>query len=93
LLAHARVLMTTQEPGRGRATHVHADYHDPAVVQGAERLTRSGGVPYILRGPAEIGRRFAGLDLVDPGLVQITNWRPDGDPDRLDAYGAIARKP
>ena len=64
----------------------------PAVVEGAERLAQSGGVPYILRSPEEIGRLFAGLDLVEPGLVQITNWRPDGEAEWLDAYGAVARK-
>ena len=65
----------------------------PAVVEGAERLAQSGGVPYILRSPDEIGSLFDGLDMVEPGLVQITNWRPDGEAEWLDAYGAAARKP
>ena len=65
----------------------------PAVVEGADRLAQSGGVPYILRSPEEIGSLFNGLDMVEPGLVQITNWRPDGDAEWLDAYGAVARKP
>jgi hypothetical protein len=64
----------------------------PAVVQGAERLAQSGGAPYILRSPEEIGSLFDGLELVEPGLVQITNWRPDGEAEWLDAYGAVARK-
>ncbi|MEV6844110.1 SAM-dependent methyltransferase [Actinoplanes sp. NPDC051411] len=64
-----------------------------AVVDGAERLARSGGVPYILRGPDEIGRLFEGLEIVEPGLVQITGWRPAGEAEWLDAYGAVARKP
>jgi hypothetical protein len=65
----------------------------PAVVEGAQRLAASGGVPYILRSPAEIGSLFEGLDLVEPGLVQLPAWRPDGEPEWLDAYGAVARKP
>lgn len=65
----------------------------PAVVEGAERLARSGGVPYILRSPDAIGHLFDGLELVEPGLVQITAWRPSGDVEWLDAYGAVARKP
>ena len=64
----------------------------PAVVEGAARLAESGGVPYILRSPDEIGSLFDGLDMVEPGLVQITNWHPDGEPEWLDAYGAVARK-
>ncbi|MCW6011056.1 SAM-dependent methyltransferase [Micromonospora sp. CPCC 205371] len=65
----------------------------PAVVEGAARLAESGGVPYILRSPAEIGRCFDGLVMVEPGLVPITRWRPD-DPAAaaIDAYGAVARK-
>ncbi|MBB2946655.1 hypothetical protein FB565_006423 [Actinoplanes lutulentus] len=65
----------------------------PAVVEGAERLAQNGGVPYILRSPDEIGSLFDGLELVEPGLVQITNWRPDDEAEWLDAYGAVARKP
>jgi hypothetical protein len=65
----------------------------PAVVEGAARLAQSGGVPYILRSPEQIGGLFDGLELVEPGLVQITQWRVDGDAEWLDAYGAVARKP
>jgi hypothetical protein len=65
----------------------------PAVVEGAARLAQSGGVPYILRSPDQIGGLFDGLDLVEPGLVQITKWRPDTAAEWLDAYGAVARKP
>jgi hypothetical protein len=66
----------------------------PAGVEGAERLVQSGGVPYILRSPEQIASCFAGLTMVEPGLVQITQWRPDdADPEYIDAYGAVARKP
>jgi hypothetical protein len=65
----------------------------PAVVEGAARLAQSGGAPYILRSPEQIGGLFDGLELVEPGLVQITQWHADGDAEWLDAYGAVARKP
>ncbi|SDT68513.1 SAM-dependent methyltransferase [Actinoplanes derwentensis] len=64
----------------------------PAVVEGAERLVQGGGMPYILRSPDEIGGLFSGLELVEPGLVQLTGWRPDGEVEWLDAYGAVGRK-
>ncbi|GGK76862.1 SAM-dependent methyltransferase [Mangrovihabitans endophyticus] len=65
----------------------------PAVVEGAEKLTQSGGVPYILRSPDLLESCFRGLTLVDPGLVPITRWRPDDDDTAyIDAYGAVARK-
>ena len=62
-----------------------------AVVEGAELLAQSVGLPYLLRSPDQIASLFDGLDLIEPGLVQITNWRPDGDVEWLDAYGAVAR--
>jgi len=65
-----------------------------AVVEGADRLARSGGVPYILRSPDDLATCFEGLTLVEPGLVPIPLWRPDeADPVAIDAYGAVARKP
>jgi hypothetical protein len=66
----------------------------PAVVEGAEKLAESGGVPYILRSPEQLASCFDGLSMVEPGLVPITRWRPD-DPeiDQIEAYGAVARKP
>lgn len=65
----------------------------PEVVEGAARLARSGGVPYVLRSPEQLATAFEGLRLLDPGLVQITRWRPDdADPPTIEAYGAVARK-
>ena len=64
-----------------------------SVVDGADKLAESGGVPYILRSPDEIASFFGGLELVEPGLAQITQWRRGDDPDEyIDAYGAVARK-
>jgi hypothetical protein len=32
--------------------------------------------------------------MVEPGMVQITNWRPElVDVTPIDAYGAVGRKP
>ncbi len=44
----------------------------------------------------EVGRFFAGLDLVEPGLVRIPDWRPDSDADRANPaamWGGVAKKP
>jgi hypothetical protein len=68
-----------------------------AVVEGSAKLVESGCVPYVLRSPEQLGQFFDGLELVDPGLVPITQWRPEiaetGEIEHLDAYGAVARKP
>jgi hypothetical protein len=47
----------------------------------------------------EVARFFEGLELVDPGLVPIDQWRPEDLPEPPDParpawhYGAIGRKP
>ncbi|WP_280269961.1 SAM-dependent methyltransferase [Nocardia wallacei] len=67
------------------------------VVAGSEKLVQSGGVPYVLRSPDQLSTCFEGLELVAPGMVPITDWRPIpdriGSTDPLDAYGAVGRKP
>lgn len=51
------------------------------------------------RTPQEITAYFSGLDLVEPGLVPLPQWRPDGPaPQELTVgqrlmYGGIAHKP
>jgi len=53
--------------------------------------------PITLRGPEQIGALVSGLDLVPPGLVPITDWRPTpADPlfeRTVPVYGVVARKP
>ncbi|MGH3921559.1 MAG: SAM-dependent methyltransferase, partial [Pseudonocardiaceae bacterium] len=67
--------------------------HNEATVKYAE----TGAIPYNLRSPEQIGQCFQGLEMVDPGLVSITQWRPDtvevGNVEPIDTYGAVARKP
>jgi O-methyltransferase involved in polyketide biosynthesis len=52
--------------------------------------------PYAMRTPEEIASYFDGLEFVEPGLVDVTVWRPDpGTPGQrpLDNLGGVARKP
>jgi hypothetical protein len=58
-------------------------------------VAESRGVILILRGKDAISRMFNGRELVDPGLVLVSYWRPEtGDPgsnaDRAWAYGGVA---
>jgi len=50
--------------------------------------------PIRTRTGEEIGRFFEGLELVEPGLVSCSRWRPDtGDePAEIPQYGAVGRK-
>jgi hypothetical protein len=49
-----------------------------------------------LRTREQVTRFFTDLELVDPGLVQVHQWRPDpGDSaaEGPSVHGAVARKP
>ncbi|MGW9397432.1 SAM-dependent methyltransferase [Streptomyces sp. NPDC055642] len=76
-----------------------ADF-DPEAVGRGVAMYAAGGVTLAPRTRAEIARFFDGLDLVDPGLVQVTDWHPelaDGestdDSAVISLYGAVGRKP
>ena len=62
-----------------------------------EGYNESGALPYVLRSPEEIAGFFEGLELVEPGVVSCTRWRPDpsasGPPAEVDAFGGVGRKP
>jgi hypothetical protein len=45
--------------------------------QALQHYKRSGAIPYNLRTPDEISGFFDGLELIEPGVVQIQQWRPD----------------
>jgi hypothetical protein len=55
------------------------------------------GIDVLLRTHAEATVLFDGLELVEPGVVRVNQWRPDADadPDNVAAalYGGVARKP
>jgi O-methyltransferase involved in polyketide biosynthesis len=57
----------------------------------------SANPPYAMRSPEEIASYFDGLELVEPGLVDVTRWRPDpspsGLPRPLDNLIGVGRKP
>jgi hypothetical protein len=54
------------------------------------------GATFIGRSKDEIGAMFNGKELVDPGLVLISYWRPEGgvpehNADRVWGYCGVAR--
>lgn len=71
------------------------------MSEAAERFSKLLGPQYVVRPRDEIARFFDGLELVDPGLVQLDRWRPEpadagdaADPPRpAPIYGAVGRKP
>jgi len=78
----------------GHGTH---DQHPAAVKAVAEAVSRTA-TPLALRSHAEILRFFDGFEMVDPGLVWSSEWRPDSPDDQPSnptgyIYGGVGRKP
>jgi hypothetical protein len=63
------------------------------VVEAARIWNESAALPYHLRSTDRLARFFEGLELVEPGLVPVTRWRPDTEAREVEQYGAVARKP
>ncbi|NEC31009.1 SAM-dependent methyltransferase [Streptomyces sp. SID8111] len=69
---------------------------DPVFERAQDAYNESGAAPYILRSVDEITAFFDGLELVEPGVVPVTQWRPDPDgpaPEPIGEHGGLARKP
>lgn len=52
---------------------------DPARGAAMSAHISGGGVPWQTRTPAEVDTLLDGLDPVEPGLVNLVDWRPDAD--------------
>ncbi|QXJ25542.1 SAM-dependent methyltransferase [Actinomadura graeca] len=72
---------------------VHGEASDRIV----EVWNASGNAGLVLRSPEQITRFFDGLELLEPGVVSVTRWRPEvtvGEPpEAVDAFGGLGRKP
>ncbi|MEU4743857.1 SAM-dependent methyltransferase [Actinosynnema sp. NPDC023658] len=49
--------------------------------------------PLVLRTGKEIAAFFTGLEVVEPGVVPLTEWRSDSDDAYISAYAGVGRKP
>lgn len=107
VLGHARDVETATSimarvmdavPSGSYLVHWEANDLNPAFVALTDSYKATGAVAYIPQPIEAIRRRFEGLEMVDPGLVPITRWRPDtpeiGQVTPLEeATGGVARKP
>lgn len=79
------------------ATHLTTE-HDPPAVGAGERTFRGAGVSGQIRDSGTFARlAFGDLDLVPPGVVLVSEWRPDETgprplPAEVSVYGGVARK-
>jgi hypothetical protein len=69
---------------------------DVNVVAAADRLNEKMPTNQHLRTTQQLAEFYDGLEMVEPGLVQLPRWRPDGADQAglvLSAYCGVARKP
>jgi S-adenosyl methyltransferase len=57
-------------------THVTGDERDADTLAGITDVYSDATVPLTVRSRAEVTRFFAGFDLVEPGVVFLSQWRP-----------------
>ncbi|MGH3193284.1 MAG: SAM-dependent methyltransferase, partial [Streptosporangiaceae bacterium] len=88
--------MTPLAPGSYLAiSHLASDVHSEELDETFRRLTEAMRESVILRSHDEVVSLFGGLDLVEPGVVQITRWRPEpgsSAPPESMAWSGLARK-
>ncbi|MFJ8544776.1 SAM-dependent methyltransferase [Streptomyces sp. NPDC093586] len=89
-------LVSALPPGSYLALSDGTDSND-ALNAAVEAYNGQSADTYHLRSPQEIAGWFAGLELVDPGVVATAAWRPDGtaspEPTAEVAVCGVARKP
>jgi hypothetical protein len=74
-------------------SHATGDLYPAEVGNFAMRTYDRASSPLVLRTRAEITEFFDGLELIDPGLVQLSLWRPKGDlPSSYGLFGGVGRK-
>ena len=81
------------------ASHGTSEHSPPEEAEAALRAYRASGVTFQPRDSGDFARlAFAGLDLVPPGVVLASEWRPEGgalrpSPAEVSCYGGVGRKP
>jgi S-adenosyl methyltransferase len=79
-------------------SHATGDFRTEAAHKAAAVYDNATST-ITLRGHAQIEALFDGWDLVEPGVVQLPLWRPDGKPPRpkdlskIWGYGGVGRRP
>ncbi|GGL01871.1 SAM-dependent methyltransferase [Mangrovihabitans endophyticus] len=79
-------------------THGTVDFLAPEVASTAQQMAEDGKVDVWPRGRDEVVALFDDLDLVDPGVVLASQWRPEPgaeqpDPRDVGVWAGLARKP
>ena len=77
-------------------SHPASDIDAQSMAEMARRLNRLMSQSVTLRSHTEVSRFFDGLDVAEPGVVRIPEWRPDSPAEAASPatmWGGAARKP
>ncbi|WP_250030965.1 SAM-dependent methyltransferase [Paractinoplanes maris] len=80
-------------------THGTMDYSSPEGLAAYRKMFAAGGTDVRARDRAQILGWLDGLEIAEPGLVLVSDWRAEDDPadrpvsDDLGIYAVVARKP
>jgi S-adenosyl methyltransferase len=77
-------------------SQIASDIDVEEVSEAREQIGRYMPARQTYRSHAETMRFFSGLELAEPGLVRITEWRPDSETEAAlpsALWGGVARKP
>jgi hypothetical protein len=92
-------LLDALPPGSYLAASHLTTEHDPAATTAGQRAMQRAGIAMRKRDSGEFARlAFRDLELVPPGVVLVSEWRPDvagprPTPAQVNCYGGVARKP
>jgi S-adenosyl methyltransferase len=77
-------------------SHGASDLIDPGALQGLyDSLNGKAQQQFQWRTREQMARFFAGMDLVEPGLVRVDEWRPEpgtADARKSAMWAAVGRK-
>ena len=89
-------LLDALPPGSHLAlSHPASDIEAEAQGKLAERLNQTMAEKVTMRDRAQVARFFDGLELVEPGLVRVPEWRPASEPGARSPaglWGGVGRK-
>ena len=96
-LAIVKHLLNALPPGSYLAlSHPTAEIHAEAIETSIEHYNASGAPPIRTRSRQELIQFFDGLDLLEPGVISCSLWRPDridfGTHVEVTQYCGLARK-
>jgi hypothetical protein len=76
-------------------SHPTTEVDGEAMTQAVEYWNSQGSAPMTLRSRADLVRLFDRVDVLEPGIVSCSHWRPEEGPEPVAVthFGGVGRKP